>query len=405
MSDIDETDKSTRKQRLYTLLAFFLLGLCNNFGYVVMLSSAHDILKNLSPPNNQTGNSTIHNQSDEHARDCNHLSTGVILLADILPGLMVKMISPFIPLYINRRICVCLGLTVASFLTVARAKTEFVATIGVALTSLASGLGEPTLLAYMSYFDRNAITTWSSGTGAAGILGALTYVGLTGILQLTPSTTMYLMLVVPFVMAFSFWVLLVHPDLDAVHTITDSADSLSDSTRKTADTFAGKLSYLPSLIKFMLPLGMVYFFEYLINQGLFELVYFRNIWLTHAEQYRWYQVLYQVGVFVSRSTVSLFPIEKLWILAILQGINLIYFLTQTVYSFTPNIFIVFVIIAYEGLLGGSGYVNTYHNIVKKVPKERREFAMSMTSLADCLGITMAGFVAIPVHNAICQLPV
>lgn len=50
----------------------------------------------------------------------------------------------------------------------------------------------------------------------------------------------------------------------------------------------------------------------------FELVYFDNIWLTHSEQYRWYQVLYQLGVFVSRTSVNLFPIEKIWILSILQ---------------------------------------------------------------------------------------
>lgn len=97
-------------------------------------------------------------------------------------------------------------------------------------------------------------------------------------------------------------------------------------------------------MKFMIPLGLVYLFEYLINQGLvsfnefelkivvyyyifvyyiqnifqFELVYFEKIWLTHAEQYRWYQVLYQLGVFVSRTSVNLFPIEKIWILTVLQ---------------------------------------------------------------------------------------
>lgn len=94
----------------------------------------------------------------------------------------------------------------------------------------------------------------------------------------------------------------------------------------------------------MIPLGLVYFFEYLINQGLvsflhdilyiwflihvirinrldcfqFELVYFEKIWLTHAEQYRWYQVIYQLGVFISRTSVNIFPIEKIWILTILQ---------------------------------------------------------------------------------------
>lgn len=34
-----------KKARWRNLLAFWILGLCNNYGYVVMLSAAHDILQ------------------------------------------------------------------------------------------------------------------------------------------------------------------------------------------------------------------------------------------------------------------------------------------------------------------------------------------------------------------------
>jgi hypothetical protein len=33
-----------KKARWRNLVAFWILGLCNNYGYVVMLSAAHDIL-------------------------------------------------------------------------------------------------------------------------------------------------------------------------------------------------------------------------------------------------------------------------------------------------------------------------------------------------------------------------
>lgn len=52
-------------------------------------------------------------------------------------------------------------------------------------------------------YCRNVITSWASGTGAAGILGALAYATLTGLFKLSPSTTMYLMLSVPALMAIS----------------------------------------------------------------------------------------------------------------------------------------------------------------------------------------------------------
>lgn len=37
-------DAIAKKTRWRNLVAFWILGLCNNYGYVVMLSAAHDIL-------------------------------------------------------------------------------------------------------------------------------------------------------------------------------------------------------------------------------------------------------------------------------------------------------------------------------------------------------------------------
>jgi hypothetical protein len=48
--------------------------------------------------------------------------------------------------------------------------------------------------------SRNVISTWSSGTGAAGILGASSYAGLTAV-GLSAANSLLVMLVVPVVMA------------------------------------------------------------------------------------------------------------------------------------------------------------------------------------------------------------
>lgn len=47
---------------------------------------------------------------------------------------------------------------------------------------------------------RNVVSTWSSGTGAAGILGASSYAGLTS-LGLSAANSLLMMLIVPVVMA------------------------------------------------------------------------------------------------------------------------------------------------------------------------------------------------------------
>lgn len=58
-------------------------------------------------------------------------------------------------------------------------------------------------------------------------------------------------------------------------------------------------------------------------------------------EYRYYQFLYQVGVFLSRSSVKFFQIKKLWLVASLQFVNLVffwyvYFVLHLIYWFFEN---------------------------------------------------------------------
>ena len=57
---------------------------------------------------------------------------------------------------------------------------------------------------YMLKFShRNVVSTWSSGTGAAGVFGALSYAGLTAV-GVSPRKTLLIMLIIVFVMTFRF---------------------------------------------------------------------------------------------------------------------------------------------------------------------------------------------------------
>lgn len=59
---------------------------------------------------------------------------------------------------------------------------------------------------------------------------------------------------------------------------------------------------------------------------------------------------------------------------------------------------------WEGLLGGASYVNTFYSMSTNVPPEFQVFAFSIATLADTVGIALSGFASIPVHEAICSLP-
>uniref|UniRef100_A0A1B0FHQ8 Battenin n=1 Tax=Glossina morsitans morsitans TaxID=37546 RepID=A0A1B0FHQ8_GLOMM len=253
----------------------------------------------------------------------------------------------------------------------------------------------------MEFYYRNVVSTWSSGTGGAGVIGSLSYAMLRS-LNVSPRDTMLIMLLFPCIEALTFWVMLRKPIILPVVTV-ESTEQLIENDKPLVG-FKEKLAYTKELVKYMLPLGLVYLFEYFINQGLFELIYFRNTFLDGASQYRWLNVAYQIGVFVSRSSVNIFQFEKIWLTSVFQFINVVYFSTEVIYFYTPSIWLTFAIVLWEGLLGGGAYVNTFYRMSKEITPAKQQFAMAMVVQSDSYGIALAGFLAIPVHNAICLLP-
>lgn len=346
-------------------------------------------------------------------RECTVMSTGAILLADIIPSFVIKLFSPFLPYNATWRIITSCTMSAISFMIVASAATKWIVFLGVAFTSFSSGLGDPTFLALSTKYDKNVISTWSSGTGAAGVIGSISY-ALMRKIGLSSYQTLLLMIFVPIIEILIYAVVLSKPrsvnrlevDREAEPLIPDqSSQDEGYEEEETEITLRQKLAYIPKLMIYFIPLMFVYFFEYFVNQGLFELVIFKNIFLTKEEQYRAFQIIYQLGVFVSRSSVNLVQIRRTWIMSVIQGFIATYFIYEAIYLFTPSILIIFVIIFIEGLQGGLAYVNTYYRMTQEVPQNYKAYAMNIVAMGDSFGIIAAGFLAIKAHNWICQLPV
>lgn len=413
--------------------------MCNNFAYVIMLCAAKDILaseQGLLPRNSSAEDKC---QKRMVHRECTLISTGSVLLADILPALIVKIFAPFvtqrIPFGIRHLLVVLLQAT--SFIVVATSSSVASGLAGVVVASIGSGLGEVTYLSLSSYFPSNAVAAWSSGTGGAGVFGAFAYAALTDahMLSLSPRKALLSMLLIPVVFTFTYWyvlaiparvhrVVLLNPSTYLVpntpspqHTPrVESEDegaqlieseSEDDEPRARHQTFTEKASIVKPLLRFMIPLALVYFAEYFINQGLVELLVFdckHGFDLSKSSQYRWYQVLYQVGVFISRSSAECItlPPSVLPLLSLFQLMNAAFFFFDAVYQFLPHIAFVFGFVFCEGLLGGAAYVNTFSAIHKTVAAKHREFSIGFASMSDSFGITCAGLLAIPAHNYICR---
>lgn len=179
-------------------------------------------------------------------------------------------------------------------------------------------------------------------------------------LGLSNQQTLLVMVTVPVFELLCFFFLIRKPASNKIEDQDKGEDVAEEDNVAPLKSMKEKIIFIKSLVHFMIPLALVYFFEYFINQGLFELVYFPDIFINHDSQYRWYQVTYQIGVFISRSSVNLVQFRAVWVMAVLQGLNVIFFSFEAIYMFTPSIWIIFGMILFEGLLGGGAYVNTFY---------------------------------------------
>lgn len=174
---------------------------------------------------------------------------------------------------------------------------------------------------------------------------------------------------------------------------------------------------------------LVYYFEYTINQGVLPVIDFVTIGAVpkdapterNEKLYVVYQLLYQIGVFISRSSISCFRIERLWVFPVLQVrgsastakevrlqkmmielfsmsnsnietnkrqlANLVLFLVIAVRETTKSAIVIFGLILWEGLLGGASYVNSFWSVSQNTPSKTREWALGVTALGDTIGIT------------------
>jgi len=149
---------------------------------------------------------------------------------------------------------------------------------------------------------------------------------------------------------------------------------------------------------YMVPLFLVYAAEYACQAGAWTAIGFpvtsEAARSAFYEQSNW---LYQAGVFLSRSSGTLFTVNMagLWIMPGLQLLNLILFSTTaatgaaSVQGLLYHRSILLVASLYTGLLGGAVYVHGYKRIVADVPAAYTEFCLAATSVAEGLGVLAA----------------
>lgn len=310
---------------------------------------------------------------------------------------------------------------------------------GVIFASLSSGAGELSFLGLTHYYGHMSLAAWGSGTGAAGLVGAGLYVMFTDWIGFSVKDSLLASAFLPAIMLVSFFLILPRGPLrqsqrrKGYQAVSDGEvrqeDADGDDDLPTADAASSLLTPLPdsastaddtdALSKFrsnirrakslffpyMLPLLLVYVAEYTINQGVSPTLLFpleSTPFTEFRDFYPMYGFLYQLGVFVSRSSIAFIRIRHLYLPSLLQVGNLVLLTLHALLPFIPSVYVVFLIVFWEGLLGGAVYVNTFAEIMENVPASEREFSLGATSVSDSGGICIAGFLGMAVEVQLCN---
>jgi battenin len=426
-----ESPRTPPNYRLFA--AFWCLGLLNNTAYVIMLACAKDISEG---------------------------GTALVFLANILPGLAIKTSAPywFDQVSYDTRLKVGTICMMGSFSLVAsstsshsHASTLWIQLLGVSLTSAQGGLGEASLLALAGKADGNAathsnsnnsnsnkgqcLTSFASGTGMAGVFGFFWKWFWKDWMGFSLAVTLWLALG----LAIAYWrtfryaqthyqqpghkadqedAVLPESELQALTIETDRLIAVEDDETTTTSvvpivisgmTGSQRFHLVLSLWPYMVPLFVVYAAEYALQSGTWAAIGFPLDDLESRDHFFQYSNwMYQVGVFLSRSSGTLFtvPLWVLWTMPALQVGNLAVYTYVASHPTTSVLYQPLVLYAgalYTGLLGGAVYISGYKRICGDLPLAHREFALSATSVAECLGIVLADALGLVLQACLYQV--
>ncbi|WAQ85696.1 hypothetical protein PtA15_6A324 [Puccinia triticina] len=395
--------------------ALFLFGLLNNVLYVIIIAAALDLV----PPD---------------------VPTGLILLADITPALLVKIVWPYLlrgAIQYPQRILSCSALSFLGIITIALFSAVPIRLLGIALASLASGLGEMTFLQLSTrYPGRPGLSWFASGTGAAGVAGAalwwlLRHLGL--------PTALAISSVLPICLSLTYFFLLpppsqaASPHLDAGYAVVPDTDRPDAPPLKPPEELAlpDKLRLArPLLIPYMLPLFAVYFAEYTINTGVAPtLLYpppkpqahpvFSLVFKSLRDYYPFWQLTYQIFVFFSRSSMAIFrfpalPRRLIPMPSLLQLLILGTLVLEASSAILTRIVsvdwiypLVFALISLEGVCGGLAYVSAYYWLGRDGHHldHEKEFRIACVGFADTFGILLASLFSSWLEPRLCAIQV
>ena len=366
---------------------------------------------------------------------------GAVLWANVATGALIQLFNAAVLEHTStkKRMGVVCLLFVAGLVAIAMSPhvNFYFMLFAVLLVGTGTSFGQCVMVGELKRYAPTMVGGWSSGTGLAGIAGSFTMI-LLSYLDVSIELTFFLILPLIVVYGVVYFFMLKPPTADSSDPdfapppsvagkagVVVAGEGPADTERSRllspvspragiqasdlenpggeggvavapeGESGCGRAGRLFRLILWKgMNMGLVYFFEYWISVGCAAdaepKTLARNASFWQAKSFVVLAACYQLGVFVSRSSLRLFKVSHIEIFTILQGINLGFWLADDIYKWMPY-YIQFVAMFYVGLLGGCSYVNTLYVQLNdpRTPETDRKMALYGLLIFINVGIALA----------------
>ena len=378
-------------------IIFLCIGLINNLGFVLILSSSQQISKQLN----------------------NSQLIALFPLSLICFNSLSRIINSiyFIKISYTKRF-LCLSFYIFSgylllYYILDSIGTHnslfnfFLTLIPVIILGTASSLGEATILGYLRTFPKEYVSGWGSGTGMAGVVGASLSLIVKKNNWILKDVYYNISLVGILYFILYFISKKLKEFLEEKYNISFERNS-DVSINKELNKQNLKIGFCFAK-RYLLNLFFIFFFEYLIIIGFCERIsrrkfeIFINDFYFRKFIYESFMLCYQIGVFISRSSLSLIKnLTYVEIFPIFQFLNLCFWIFEYYYFLTDNYYLLFCHLIFIGLCAGSCYILSFYLLIgdENIEKEFKELCINIGTIFDDFGIFLASIVVLILDNSL-----
>jgi len=371
----------------------FILGLSLTSPFMTLVCASQDILAGTSKP------------------------TGLIIIALTAPSVILKIFSLcFKQASQAPRVFLSFAFVIAGQFLLVFTPHLVGRFAGLCLVSVGTGIGEISLLLQAATeFQEISLCSFIVATGVGGILGAVTYVGLTVWATVDPKAAILVSAIWPPIFLITFAVS--RANLNGFRN-SFAAQRLSNMRLRKFEEDCrlttrcnDRLSSVRSFFQHIVLPFLVYFSEYIILTAILSTLVFTGAGLgptfSPRGHFGHYILSTMVGEFLGRSFISMlravqpgFFFNSSLPLAFFPLAETIFLVFSTWFQLVPEVWIIWLFCFIQGTACGMIFSNSYHILARRVVSHHVIFCVTLASILETAGILTAGLVGLHVESTL-----